>query len=276
MIRILESSVTDDMKKKPEFFLIGAMKCGTTTLFSFLTSHPEICNDNYKEKHFYDKDEAGYFKGYNWYLSLFKGCDYKKFYLDATPRYIGFDTVPGRIKETYPPKILAAKKFLLVLREPVSRHYSEYQMRVRVCLQAFEEDGFTDSIRELTGRNPLQRARSNCPKITSNWKVWSDSESRRQKDLKFYTFAEWLKSIDGVHEIERGHYLQHIQAWLSNVKRSQLFIINFASLVYDTAHTMTNVSRFLGLAHDWGPKATLPMQKSSEPTTILDCKTFDY
>ena len=260
------------------------MKCGTTTLFDFLTSHPEICNDAHKEKHFYDKDEDGYFRGYRYYLSLFQGCDYKKFYLDATPRYIGHDNVPARIKETYPPNILAMKKFLLILREPVSRHYSEYQMRVRVCLKVFdgEDDDDDDknryryTNRKLPNRAPLVRAESNCKKIVSNWKEWSEKGTGRQGDIKVYTFAEWLKSPDGISEIERGHYLQHIHAWLSNVKRSQLFIVNFVSLVYDTSHTMTNVSRFLGLSHDWGQKATLPTPKTVKPNTVLDCESFDF
>ena len=73
----------DDIMQKPELFLIGAMKCGTTTLFDLLTQHPQICNDAHKEKHYYDKTEQ-YEKGYKFYMSMFEGCDPKQFYLDVS------------------------------------------------------------------------------------------------------------------------------------------------------------------------------------------------
>lgn len=284
--------ITDEMKKKPEFFLIGAMKCGTTTLFEFLSTHPEICNDVNKEKHFFDKDEKGYFMGYTWYLSLFQGCNSNQFYLDATPRYINFDNVPIRIQETYGPLLLATKKFILILREPVSRQYSEYQMRVRVCRYIFKaqspkwEDVLDEGDRRLNSKNDterelilkpsLVRGETTCPKITSNWYQWTQTARKREKDLHIYTFAEWLASPDGEQEIARGHYLQHIAAWLMRIKRSQLFIVNFASLISDTPTTMTEVSKFLGLSKDWGPDARLPTPSYVKPDTILDCKSFDY
>ena len=288
------TEVSDEMKKKPEFFLIGAMKCGTTTLFAFLSTHPEICNDVNKEKHFFDKDEKGYYKGYSWYLSLFQGCNENQFYLDATPRYINFDNVPLRIQETYGPTLLATKKFLLILREPVARHYSEYQMRVRVCRYIFKPPSTkvreknldeenedrrlysNDTKRDLIWKPSLVRGETTCPKITSNWYQWTQTARKREKDLHIYTFAEWLASPDGEQEIARGHYLQHITSWLMRVKRSQLFIVNFASLIADTPSTMTDVSKFLGLQHDWGPDAKLPLPAYAKPDTILDCKSFDY
>lgn len=257
----------DDMKQKPELFLIGAMKCGTTTLFDLLTQHPQICNDAHKEKHYYDKAEE-YQKGYKFYMSMFEGCDPNLFYLDATPRYVNIDEVPSRLLETYGKSLLATKKFILILREPISRHYSEYQMRVRVCKYAFKD------------ADEEKRIDRNCDRITANWEEWSVKGhwAAREKELIFYTFAEWLESEDGSHEISRGHYIQHVTAWLQYVDRSQLFIINFSSLLSSTPDTMTRLSKFIGLKTDWGDKAILPVPAyaSRKPETYIDCKSYDY
>lgn len=40
----------------PDFFIIGAPKCGTTALASFLAQHPEICFSSPKEPHYYLED----------------------------------------------------------------------------------------------------------------------------------------------------------------------------------------------------------------------------
>ncbi|MEL6420212.1 MAG: sulfotransferase domain-containing protein [Pseudomonadota bacterium] len=50
--------------------IIGAMKCGTTTLFDHLAQHPEIAPSTSKEPGFFALDEV-WDKGWDWYHSLF-------------------------------------------------------------------------------------------------------------------------------------------------------------------------------------------------------------
>jgi len=40
--------------RKPDFLIIGAMRCGTTSLHDYLGKHPEIYTTNPKEIHFFD------------------------------------------------------------------------------------------------------------------------------------------------------------------------------------------------------------------------------
>ncbi len=46
-------------KKGPNFFLIGAPKCGTTAMHEFLREHPEIFMPEQKELHYYGSDLRG-------------------------------------------------------------------------------------------------------------------------------------------------------------------------------------------------------------------------
>ena len=44
------------MKKKPNLFIVGAPKCGTTFLYQYLKKHPDIYFPNFKEPHFFGSD----------------------------------------------------------------------------------------------------------------------------------------------------------------------------------------------------------------------------
>ncbi len=44
------------MKKKPNLFIVGAPKCGTTFLYQYLKKHPDVYFPNFKEPHFFGSD----------------------------------------------------------------------------------------------------------------------------------------------------------------------------------------------------------------------------
>jgi sulfotransferase family protein len=46
--------------RKPNFFIVGAPKCGTTALYEYLRTHPNIYMSPVKEPHFFAKDLGGY------------------------------------------------------------------------------------------------------------------------------------------------------------------------------------------------------------------------
>jgi hypothetical protein len=45
---------------KPNFFIVGAPKCGTTALYEYLRPHPNIFMPKVKEPHFFAKDLGTY------------------------------------------------------------------------------------------------------------------------------------------------------------------------------------------------------------------------
>ncbi len=57
----------------PDFLIIGAMKCGTTSLFHYLQQHPGIIESSTKEVNFLDNPRL-YRYGENWYRSHFPTC----------------------------------------------------------------------------------------------------------------------------------------------------------------------------------------------------------
>jgi len=263
---------------KPDFFLLGAMKAATTSMHKLMKRHPEICAEGKKEKHFFDtmfnvKD------AYKDYLREFEKCEDGQFTLDSTPAYIRNTYVPERVRVSYTPENLKKKKFMLILREPVSRHYSEYQMRVRVCLEygdlADKGTTATDDDQKRVSRKPAVpqgeegRGPDACEKVTKNY-----VPGRSVKKLEIMSFAEWTASEDGEQELYRGHYLDHVKGWTCEghcvIDRSQLFIMNFESLISDSGAVLNRLGKFLGLKEPWEEDTELPETHKKKPNTVSE------
>ena len=51
---LVSSKVDPTNLPAPDYFIIGAMKCATSSLNALMVTHPEICSEGDKEKHFFD------------------------------------------------------------------------------------------------------------------------------------------------------------------------------------------------------------------------------
>lgn len=128
------------MKNYPNFFIVGAAKSGTTSLFHYLKQHPEIFLPNTKENFFFAElrkntfTGVGNFYGDNivekWddYLKLFRGIKSEIAIGEACVGYLYFyeKTIKNMKKYlSYFPKII------ILLRNPVERAFSNYSHHVR-------------------------------------------------------------------------------------------------------------------------------------------------
>ena len=81
----------------PNFLIVGAQKSGTTSLWSYLSSHPDVYLSPKKEIKFFDR---GYDRGVSWYESFFDGWNGEAAAGEATQTYLYF---PGYEKYVLPP-----------------------------------------------------------------------------------------------------------------------------------------------------------------------------
>ena len=122
-------------RQSPDFIIIGAQRAGTTSLYRYLTDHPEIGSAWRKEVHYFDR----YFdRGRDWYLAHFPRRGKFAVVGEASPFYLFDPRVPGRVGET-----LERVRFIVMLRNPVDRAYSDYLMKVRRGREALS---FEDAI----------------------------------------------------------------------------------------------------------------------------------
>jgi hypothetical protein len=133
----------------PNLFLVGAMKAGTTSLYHILKAHPEIYFCPIKEPNYFAADlpfanppaltrkpnaphpstlerHDGHFaviSDREAYLSLFRDAGSERYLGEASTSYLLSSEAPQRIFRDNPDA-----KILIVLRDPIARAYSQYQM----------------------------------------------------------------------------------------------------------------------------------------------------
>jgi hypothetical protein len=105
----------------PSFIVIGAMKSGTSSLFHYIASHPNIVNSSKKETNFF-KTPENFSQGINWYESFFKGSG--KYAFEASPMYTTRPMNSGVPERMY--SILPNIKLIYLLRDPIERIVSHY------------------------------------------------------------------------------------------------------------------------------------------------------
>lgn len=115
--------------KLPNFFLIGAAKAGTTSLYDLLKQHPQIYLPFNKEPMFFSQDSI-YNCGLDWYSqAFFKRAAKYPARGEASPHYLYWsEKVAPRIKKNYGQVPL---KFLVIFRDPVLRAYSWYRNMIK-------------------------------------------------------------------------------------------------------------------------------------------------
>jgi len=129
--------------RKVDFLICGAQKSGTSALNKYLSYHPSICMADSKEVHYFDNEELHLNEkpNYSEYHSFFSGNSSGQLVGEATPIYMYWKPAPRRIRR-YNPNI----KIIIVLRHPVDRAYSHWNMErdrgreARTFLQAIHDE----------------------------------------------------------------------------------------------------------------------------------------
>ena len=102
------------------------MKCGTTSLFSYLAEHPQISACSKKETFFFSADSC-WSRGFEWYQSLWDwNPNEHKIALEASVDYTRIPTYPNAAERISTLKGQANFKFIYLMRNPLDRIESHY------------------------------------------------------------------------------------------------------------------------------------------------------
>lgn len=107
----------------PDFVIIGAMKCGTSTLHAQLGGQPQFYMSEPKEPNFFSNDEI-YAKGEAWYRSLFADAPEGAIKGESSTHYTKLPTYPRTIERLC--RLIPHAKFIYVTRDPIERLISHY------------------------------------------------------------------------------------------------------------------------------------------------------
>jgi hypothetical protein len=198
--------------------IAGVNRSATTSLFTYLSEHPEICPSSIKEtNYFLPVLEGNALEPIETYAAYFKGSKNKKYRMEASPRYI-FGGV--RIAETMY-KYLGPIRIIFVLRDPVTRMVSYFHQRKR------------------SGELP----------VTMSIDEYSQ---RALKELPAVLAANNGKPIDVYHEsiftrgLVQGFYVDYLKEWYE-VFPETIHVNFFEDISRNSQPAVEEVCRWLGL-----------------------------
>lgn len=191
--------------KKPNFFIIGAPKCGTTSLAAWLAEHPQIYLSPRKEPHFFNTDHS--------YVLTPSLREYERFFRGAEPGHVavGEASVWYLYSEEavanvvgYAPDAL----FVVCLRNPVTMAPSLYEQQVFSGNEHVESFGEAWRIQEHRLRGELVSRWCREPRFLAYGRVCSLGSQLerlydRVKPARVLTLV-----LDDIQENPRQEYLR--------------------------------------------------------------------
>ena len=238
--------ITSPLRALPDFLIIGVMKAGTSSLFSYLSQHPNIVPSIKKEIHFFDggnfTNQYNHEKGQLWYRSYFPLKIKKQFgYLtfEATPKYIYHLDAPERIFNLIP-----NAKLIAIFRNPTERAISHYFHMKR---KKYESLSLMNAI-ELEYEKYIEPNDKNKP-IT-------------QKDFR-------------LAYIRRGFYAQQLNRYFKFFSRENILILDSEDLFNEPETVLKQTFRFLNLKEDVPIHNLKPLNVSKNKDKV-DPAVYDF
>jgi len=129
----------------PNFFVVGAPKAGTTSLYEYLKQIPEVYVSPNKEPHYFSVYYPSMFnkkpiRDKAKYVDLFKNVKKEKAVGEFSVLYLADPEVPKKIKKEIP-----NAKIIIIIRNPIERAFSNFLGRTNLGL---EHQSFIDRIAE--------------------------------------------------------------------------------------------------------------------------------
>jgi len=211
----------------PDFLILGAQKAGTTSLYTYLSEHPNIAPAIAKEPHFLDynyaRGEAWYRAHFPTYWSRMRGV----FQItgEASPYYLFYPHAAWRAKQLVP-----RAKLIVMLRNPVERAYSHYNHQVRFDAEPLTfEEALDQEATRLVGEYE---------------EILADPE--------YYSFNYQNYSYRA-----RGMYADQLSRWFKYFPREQFLILHSEAFYTDTRREFDRVLDFMNVPR-WQPSAYRP------------------
>lgn len=194
-------------ERKPNLFIAGAAKAGTTSLYFYLSEHPDIFGSNYKEPRFYtyhDFSRLQCSKEFineiiyeeKSYFELYKNSVKEKYIVDGSVYIVFFKNALKRIKKACP-----NAKIIISIRNPIDRLYSHYKMQINMGVE------------------------------TRNFKQ----------------FLENPISVEGINYIELGLYFIQIKSAFETFGEENVMVIKYEDFIRDTKKILGNIYDFLNI-----------------------------
>ena len=195
--------------------IAGSNKAGTTSLFRYLSAHPEVCPSKIKEMNYFSTElDQGVESVAEHYLEEFDHCrNEHSCTLEASPDYLRQGKrIAERIKRALP-----EVKLIVMMREPANRIFSYYSSN--------KQNRFHENVSQVSFREYVECM---C--------------SIKDKDIdSLANDIEWNAYI----QFQRGCYARHLEEFLEYFDVNQLHIVFFDDLTENTQTSVMKTADYL-------------------------------
>ena len=219
---VLAGTATAGLRTQPDFIMIGAQRCGTTSLFRALLAHPQVIRPTFhKGINYFD---LNYYRSPRWYRGHFPvtGIAARRTapyggsaVFEASGYYLYHPFAPARIAHDMP-----AVKLVVMLRDPVERAFSAYKHELA---RGFEWETFEKAI-ELEDSRLVGEV------------------DRMRADPHYESVAHRHHSY-----LHRGHYAEQLERVFRLFSRDQVHIMDSEAFFADPAPEYRRLLAFLGI-----------------------------
>jgi hypothetical protein len=242
--------LTARWRRLPGFIVIGAQKCGTSSIYNYLAQHPELIPAFKKEIHYFDngleRGQDHFHRGEYWYRAHFPLAtprNRRRLAFEASPMYCFHPEVPARIAAMDP-----AMKIVFMVRDPVSRAVSHYYHEVGKGRESLEFAAAIESEAERTGAAMA-------------------AGDYLDPEFKNHTYAA------------RGLYAEQLERYLAFFPRDQVLVLDSAEFFSDPQSTLRRVFSFLGVRADVPIRDLTPvnvsrLRKQVDPAALERLRRF--
>jgi hypothetical protein len=236
----------------PDFVIIGAQKCGTSSLYHYLTEHPTVAGAARKEVHFFDWHFS---RGTQWYRAHFPTAAYRAAFRrlkgqdltvgEASPYYLFHPHAPKRMRV-----LLPRVRLIALLRDPVERALSSYQHQVR---RGRESLSFVEALERESAMLEQER-------------------QRVERDETYNSLVHRRFSY-----VARGLYADQLATWWGQFPREQMLVIRSEDFFAETTAVFQQVLAFLEL-DAWQPPSFKRFNAADYPDmeSSLRARLVDY
>jgi len=170
-------------RKKPNLFIVGKPRSGTSSLYLMLKQHPGICMSKEKEPHYFDEDVSKRTNNKKDYMKFFSNVKHEKIIGEATPNYLVSEKAAKEIKKFNP-----NSKIIMILREPLDFLRALYQKAAssgneelgRVKKDIFKKE----YLEKIKYSEQIKRYLDNFPKKNIKIIIYDDYKNNNEETLK--------------------------------------------------------------------------------------------
>ena len=225
---------------KPNFFIVGGSKCGTTNMSYYLNDHPDVFIPELMEPYYYSRfdvpknfDRESMITDKKNYLKLFKNATHHKAIGESSPVYLQCPNSAKEIKKDNPDA-----KIIISIRNPIEKAHSSY---FSYKFMNLDKRSFTEKI---------------------------DLFKKQFNSNEFYIF----------NFIEDGFFSKHIRRYQNVFPPENIKILYFENYIRDIPNHIKSIQEFLDIDvnSDFSekPKNSFRVPRNKIANSLLQNKIF--